>query len=140
MKSKKTQFKNLPGYTFEFKGTNKEVTQTIILNYFQGFYTEEKGVGVLTHSLKGNTIYVALKGRSELRNAYGENTFVRAFVVTFKRLKGGYINVTWKSEEETPVLANCSLKVLNSLTPINNEYALKWRSMCQVNLKKRKTA
>lgn len=66
---------------------------------------------------------------------------VWALVVLLRRMRG-YHNFGYKDLEETvgPVEANAPAKVLDALTPTDNEYAAEWRQRCRDNLVKRADA
>lgn len=51
-----------------------------------------------------------------------------------------YYNFGYKDmpEDMGPIAHNCPERILNLLTPTDNEYALEWRRKCWVNIEKRK--
>lgn len=66
---------------------------------------------------------------------------VWALVVLMRRSSGHY-NFGYKDMEESmgPVVADAPAKVLDALTPTDNEYALEWRQRCRDNLAKKSAA
>lgn len=63
-------------------------------------------------------------------------------LVVLMRWMGGDHNFGYKDMSETmgPVVANAPAKVLDALSPTDNEYALEWRRRCRASLARRADA
>lgn len=63
---------------------------------------------------------------------------VWAFIALIRRQRGDF-NFGYKDMDETagPVECNAPARVLDALTPTDNEYALEWRQKCREHLAKR---
>lgn len=72
-------------------------------------------------------------------NTTGE---VTAFVALTRWDRGSYHNFGYKDMDETmgPVIDNPPVKVLDALTPTDNQYANDWRDRARKNIKRRDVA
>jgi len=65
---------------------------------------------------------------------------VYGLVALVKRKKEGWIYTKLVDEGMGPHEAKCPAKVLDLLSPTDNEYALRWREVCRANLELSKAA
>jgi hypothetical protein len=81
-----------------------------------------------------NVFYAAVR---DLEDDYRKPGEVWAFIALLRRQRGEF-NFGYKDMSETmgPVECNAPARVLDALTPTDNEYALEWREECRKNLAK----
>lgn len=82
------------------------------------------GWKVLAKSVKGNTIY------SAIRHPTGE---VFGLVTLLRKNRDGDIMVKDMSEDMGPCESECPEKILALLSPTDAEYAIAWRERCRNN-------
>lgn len=113
------------------------------------FYHRPKGESDRAHfhrELFANTHYEIVECSSISNVFYAAvrtttTSEVWALVVLIRRVRGQY-NFGYKDLTETmgPAEAHAPAKVLDALTPTDNEYALEWRQQCRDNLAKQAAA
>lgn len=91
---------------------------------------------VIETSVKLTEAYAAVE---RIDKATGERT-VWALVLLIHHMPRSYYNFGYKDMDETmgPYYFNCPAKILDLLTPIDNDYANTWRAKCREALARKK--
>lgn len=117
--------------------TNRPSYQTpteFIKEHFS--WDSEKSVNkVIETSVKLTEAYAAVE---RIDKATG-NRSVWALVLLLHHMPKSYYNFGYKEMDETsgPYSFNCPAKILDLLSPTDNEYASKWRAQCRERLSKK---
>jgi len=92
-------------------------------------------IKVIETSVKLTEAYAAVE---RIEKATGKRE-VWALVLLLHHMPKSYYNFGYKDMDETmlPYSFNCPAKILDLLTPTENEYALKWRAKCREQLSKK---
>lgn len=90
---------------------------------------------IIDHAVKGGAAYLAVRNR-------GDQDRVEGVVVLVKRGGRDYFNfgTKWMDENMGPNAAECPARILDKLSPTDNEYALAWRASCRENAEKVKAS
>ena len=109
---------------------HKEANEKPIDILQQDFYChkDEIEAKIIDYSIKGNTIYLA----RQLSNEKTGHKEVYAIVCLCSINNKEYFNFGYKDMEESmiPCTYDCPKRILNLLTPTDNEFANEWRKKC----------
>lgn len=110
------------GWTYDHKPANVSASE-----YIRGLFREGAVVDIAI--VKFREAYVAV------RNKAGE-VYCAVFLLNYA--PNDYFNFGYKDMDETmhPYVYNCPKRILDLLTPTDNEHALKWREECRKRLAK----
>lgn len=100
-------------------------------------YSENGNEGrVIETSRKGSIVYIAYQTRRDDSDTYRVSAIVCLTSWNHKeKFNFGYKDI---DESMGPVECNCPEKILDLLTPTEQEYAVKWRNKCRDNIKRHK--
>lgn len=118
------------GINADLSKSNKQ----IIAEEFGEWETEKIRVEILDSAQVGNVVYTAHKTTDKKT---GEET-IWAGVFLIERNSRDYFNFNYKDMDETcePCECSCPKKILDKLSPTDNEYAKEWRKKCRDRIEK----
>ena len=102
---------------------------------------ERQTVKVLDVAPIGSTVYMALETRPTSDPALFPREVFALVVLTSWNKRDPAFNFGWKdiSEDMGPYQCNCPKRILDLLTPTDNEWANEWRNKCREKLAERKS-
>jgi hypothetical protein len=111
---------------------NGKVDRIAEVKDYLGGTDAKDNLSVLAISQRGSVVYAAVKDNIR-------DVVFAAVILTSINMKD-YYNFSYKSMEESsgPAEANCPQKILNLLSPTDNEFAIHWRKRCRENIEKAK--
>ncbi len=115
------------GWTGHYLGYNPKgqarIDQAIIQEGYE-YKERDRESHVIDASMRGNTIYLAVNYTDNT----GRNEVYGAVILT--GYGDGFFDTKGISENMGPCECDCPKRIINKLTPTDNEYALDWRRRC----------